>query len=87
MIHVETLTLSDGTRVEIVSTRTPQQRARFEHLCRLFGCWNTPHGGIDHERAERDFDEWRLATAERNQARDDAALYGGVGRDDRNVGY
>ena len=85
MIHVETLTLSDGTRVEITSTRTPQQRARFEHLCRLFGCWDTPDR--PDERSERDFDAAQQATAERNQARDDAAFYGGVGRDDRNVGY
>ena len=85
MIHVETLTLSDGTRVEITSTRTPQQRARFEHLCRLFGCWDTPDR--PDERSERDFDAAQAARAERNQRADDAATYGSVGRDDRNVGY
>lgn len=85
MIHGETLTLADGTRVEIVSTRTPQQRARFEHLCRLFGCWDVPYTRPD-ERSEADYAAAQQATAERNQARDDAAQYGSVGRDDRNVG-
>jgi len=85
VIHVETLTLSDGTRVEIVSTRTPQQRARFEHLCRLFGCWDTPDRAA--VRSAADFAAWQQAAAERNQARDDAAMYGGVGTDSRNVGY
>jgi len=85
VIHVETLTLSDGTRVEIVSTRTPQQQARFEHLCRLFGCWDTPDRA--DERSAADHAAWQAQQAERNQARDDAAMYGGVGRDDRAVGY
>jgi hypothetical protein len=39
------------------------------------------------ERSERDFDAAQAAAAERAQRADDAALYGSVGRDDRNVGY
>ena len=65
-LSTETLTLANGTRVAMVSTRTPQQRARYMHLCRLFGV----------ERTEADYEQWRWACLLRNQAADDAAFYG-----------
>jgi hypothetical protein len=83
--YTYTLTLSDGTRVEVVSTRTPQQRARYEHLCRLFGCWDVP---ADDSMTAQDWQQVQTAAAERAQRADDAALYN-TGRDgsDRGVGY
>ena len=84
-LHTETFTLSDGTRVTITSTRTPQQRARFVHLCKLFGCWELKPTG-DGMTAQ-DWQAAQTAAAERAQRADDAALYN-EGRDDfYGVGY
>ena len=41
----------------------------------------------DDGMTERDWQQAQAAAAERAQRRDDAAFYGGCGRDDRNVGY
>ena len=73
MTYTYTLTLSDGTLVEMTSTRTPQQRARYMHLCRPFGVERTDRAG---ERTEADYEQWRWACLLRNQAADDAAFYG-----------
>ena len=84
-LHVETFTLADGTTVQAVSTRTPQQRARFMHLCKLLGCWDVP---TDDGMTAQDWQQSRDAAAERAQAADDAALYNTQdGPDDRGVGY
>ena len=83
--YVETLTLSDGTLVEMTSTRTPQQRARFEHLCRLFGCWERPE--LVDERTAHDWQQARDMAAERAQRADDAALYNEGRGDYRDIGH
>lgn len=72
-LSTETLTLANGTRVAMVSTRTPQQRARYMHPCRLFGVERTDRAD---ERTEADYEQWRWACLLRNQAADDAAFYG-----------
>ena len=86
MAYTYTLTLSDGTRVEVTSTRTPQQRARYEHLCRLFGCWDTPTDAAD-ERTAHDWQQARDMAAERAQRADDAALYNEGRGDYRDIGH
>lgn len=68
----------------ITRTRTPQQDARRARLVARLVHWQPERRD---ERSAADFAAWRLATAERNQRFDDAAMYGSVGRDDRNVGY
>ena len=86
MAYTYTLTLSDGTRVEVVSTRTPQQRARYEHLCRLFGCWELKPTG-DGMTAQ-DWQQAQTAAAERAQRADDAQTYNEQDRPDSwGVGY
>ena len=84
-LHVETFTLRDGSTVEITSTRTPQQRARFVHLCKLFGCWDVPTG--DGMTAQ-DWQQAQTAAAERAQRADDAQTYNEQDRPDSwGVGY
>lgn len=86
MTYTYTLTLSDGTRVEVTSTRTPQQRARYEHLCRLFGCWELKP--TDDGMTAQDWEWARAAAAERARRADDAALYNTQDRPDSwSVGY
>jgi len=68
----------------IIRTRTPQQDARRARLVAALVHWQPERRD---ERSERDFDAAQAAAAERAQRADDAALYGSVGRDDRNVGY
>ena len=68
----------------IIRTRTPQQDARRARLVAALVHWQPERRD---ERSAADHAAWQQATAEHNQARDDAAMYGGVGRDDRNVGY
>ena len=85
-LHTETFALSDGTTVEITCTRTPQQRARYVHLCKLFGCWELKPTG-DGMTAQ-DWQAVREAAAERAQTADDAALYNEQERPDSwGVGY
>ena len=85
-MHTYTLTLSDGTQVEITTTRTPQQAARYKHLCQLFGCWELRPTGDGMTAA--DWQQAQDAAAERAQRADDAALYNTQdGPDDRGVGY
>ena len=85
MAYTYTLTLSDGTRVEITTTRTPQQAARYKHLCQLFGCWELRP--TDDGMTAQDWQQAQDAAAERAQAADDAALYGTERPDSRDVGY
>lgn len=84
-MHTYTLTLSDGTRVEITTTRTPQQRARYKHLCQLFGCWELRPTGDGMTAA--DWQQAQDAAAERAQRADDAVTYGTERPDSRDVGY
>lgn len=72
-LHIETITLADGSRVEMVSTRTPQQRARYEHLCRLFGCWDC---SADDGMTAADWQQARDVAVEQAQRADDARFYG-----------
>jgi len=84
-LYVETFTLRDGTTVQAVSTRTPQQRARFEHLCKLFGCWDVPAGD---SMTAQDWQQAQTAAAERAQRADDAQTYNTQDRPDSwGVGY
>ncbi len=84
-LYVETFTLADGTVVHTVSTRTPQERARFEHLCRLKGCWDVP---TPDGMTAQDWQQAHDAAAERAQQRDDAATYNEQdGGDSWGVGY
>ena len=86
MTHTYALTLSDGVRVEITTTRTPQQAARYKHLCRLFGCWELRP--TDDGMTAQDWQQAQAAAAERNQTADDRLLYNTQDRpDDRGVGY
>ena len=85
MAYTYTLTLSDGTRVEITTTRAPQQAARYKHLCQLFGCWELRP--TDDGMTAADWQQAQDAAAERAQAADDAALYGTERPDSRDVGY
>ena len=85
MAYTYTLTLSDGTRVEITTTRTPQQAARYKHLCQLFGCWELRPTGDGMTAA--DWQQSQDAAAERAQAQDDAVTYNEGRGDYRDVGY
>jgi hypothetical protein len=68
----------------IIRTRTPQQDARRARLVAALVHWQPDRAD---ERSAADHAAWQAQQAERNQRADDAALYGSVGRDDRNVGY
>ena len=48
---------------------------------------NSRPAPTDDGMTAQDWQQAQAAAAERAQAADDAALYGGTGRDDRNVGY